>query len=220
MSTGGMNEVTIEDEEGIVDRKVKEHVLNLRQQVDEDERLIYVERRSDPHNPLSVAEANQYWGITVRQFLRGIKRLWTKDKTAVTNVQKYWEEQKIGEETLIPPDKGDYRFSLTAYDQYSESELKRLIGLPKKSELPEPKTVEFHGLNSVLNQNRIQQTWLVKTDMRGPPPTHKSMTLSAEMPLPKHILENAVEAADNFLQQAGLGFEVGVPDWRSTEPGL
>jgi len=44
--------------------------------------------------------------------------------------------------------------------------------------------------------------------------------LSRVLPLPKHVLENAVEVADNFLQQAGLGFEIGVPDYRSTEPGL
>ena len=221
MSTG-TGEVHVEDEEGVVDRKTKEHILNLRTQVDEDERTLYVERASDPQYNLTVAEANQYWGISVRQYLRGIKRLWGTDPNVdgVRNVSKFWQEKKIGEETLVPPDKDGYQFSLVVNGEIEEQELKQRLGLPKKCELPEPYTVTFHGLNSILSQNRIENTWVVKTDMTGPPPEHESVVLHRVHPLPKHLLENAVEAADNFLQQAGLGFEIGVPDYRSTEPGL
>jgi len=55
MSSVTGNDVTIEDEEGVVDRKTKDHILNLRVQVDEDERALYVERASDPDANLTVA---------------------------------------------------------------------------------------------------------------------------------------------------------------------
>ncbi len=222
MSSVTSNDVTIEDEEGVVDRKTKEHILNLRVQVDEDERALYVERASDPNTNLSVAEANQYWGISVRQYLRGIKRLWSSGSEidGVRNVAEYWEERKIAEERLVPPDKAGYRFSLLETDQYGEQELKQRLGLPRKCELPKPVIKEFYGLNDVLSRNRIEHRWVVKTKMEGPPPQHESIVLQRVLPLPKHVLENAVEMADNFLQQAGLGFEIGVPDYRSTEPGL
>lgn len=221
--TGLSNDVTIEDEEGVVDREVKKHVLSLRRQLDEDERTIYVEMVSNPAYDLTVDAANEYWGISVRQYLRGIKRLWSNDeKTDVRNVKEYWTKKKLGAETLIPPDQGGYQFSLVAHaDRYSEMQLKRAIGLPRKADLPMPQVVEFHGLNSILSQNRIDHTWVVQTNMSGPPPEHQSMTIHVETPIPKHILENAVEAADTFLQQAGLGFEVGVPDyWGEGGPGI
>lgn len=222
MSTIGQNDVTIEDEEGVVDRKTKEHILGLRVQVDEDERSLYVEKASDPNYDLSVHEANQYWGISVRQYLRGIKRLWSSgdEVDGVRNVKRFWEEMKIGEEKVVPPDKAGYRFSLVDSGQWDEIVLKQKLGLPKRCELPKPVTKEFHGLNSILSQNRIEEMWVVKTKMDGAPPEHESVALRQMYPLPKHILENAVEVADNFLQQAGLGFEIGVPDYRSTEPGL
>lgn len=221
MSSIGLNDVTIEDEEGVVDRKTKEHILSLRVQVDEDERSLYVEKASDPNYSLSVPEANQYWGISVRQYLRGIKRLWSSgdEVDGVRNVKEYWERMKIAEERIVPPDKDGYRFSLVDAG-HDDLALKQKLGLPKRSELPEPVVEEFRGLNSILSQNRIEKTWVVKTKMDGPPPEHESVVLRRVYPLPKHVLENAVEVADNFLQQAGLGFEIGVPDYRSTEPGL
>lgn len=225
MSTdaGLSNDVTIEDEDGVVDREVKKHVLSLRRQVDDDERSIYVEMVSDPAYDLTVDSANEFWGISVRQYLRGIKRLWGKEeKTDVRNVEKYWKKVNLGTEKLIPHDYAGYQFSLVAHaDQYNDNELKRAIGLPRKADLPKPKKEEFKGLNSILSQNRIEASWVVQTKMTGPPPEHQSVTLHVEEPIPKHILENAVEAADTFLQQAGLGFEVGVPAYYGDNgPGL
>lgn len=223
MSLDTSDEITVEDEEGVVDRKVKEQVLDLRSQIDEDERAIYVEMLSDPARSFTISDANRFWGVSVRQYLRGIKRLWgNTDATRVRSVGDYWQEMHLGTETLNPPDKGGYQFSLAAHlDTHPPDELKRAIGLPKRAELPKPEVVEFHGLDSILSQNRIEHTWVVKTDVSGPPPEHESVHLQVAEPIPKHILENAVEAADNFLQQAGLGFDVGVPDYHGGDtPGL
>lgn len=217
------SEVTVEDEEGVVDRKTKEQIMDLRGQVDNDERTLYVERMSDPEFNFSVMQANQYWGISVRQYLRGIKRLWSDDdEMAVKNVDQYWEELVLGREQLVPPDKGDYQFSITRFeDKYSDRELRQLLDLPRGVDVPKPEEKVFRGLGSILKTNRISHTWFVKTSTRGPPPEHETMRLEVTAPVPKHILENAIEAADNFLQQAGVGFEVGVPAYMGgEEPGL
>jgi hypothetical protein len=209
-SANGAGEETVKNDEGLVDRKTKEQILGLRQQVDEDERTLYINRMSDPEYTVTIEEANQYWGISVRQYLRGIKRLWSEDTDAkIRNVEQYWQEQVIGTETLVPPDTRGYQFSLVAYSDISTGELRKHLGLPRGAELPEPQVKTFKGLHSVLSTNRIEHTWVVKTDTSGPPPRHETVQLQVAEPIPKHILENAVEAADNFLQQAGLGFEVG-----------
>lgn len=213
-SANGTAEETVKNDEGLVDRKTKEQILSLRQQVDEDERALYINRMSDPEYNVTPEQANQYWGISVRQYLRGIKRLWSDGGTSeIRNVHEYWEEEPIGSETLIPPDTRQHQFSLVAYSDASEGELRKHLGLPREAELPTPHTVTFNGLRSVLATNRIEHTWVVKTDTSGPPPRHESVRLQVEEPIPKHILENAVEAADNFLQQAGLGFETSAPDY-------
>lgn len=219
-----IGDIRVEDDEGVVDRKTKEHILNLRAQVDDDERMLYVEHMTNPEMNLTVRDANEYWGISVRQYLRGIKRLWSDDTDdlPITNVGKYWEEVEIGRETLVPPDTQDYPFSIMEYyHEYDESHLRQHLGLPRGVDLPRPHTETFQGLKDVLNRNRIGHRWVVTTNNRGPPPEHEQLTLSVEMPVPKHILENAVEAADTFLQQAGVGFEVGAPAYMGgDEPGI
>ena len=219
----GASDTHVEDEGDVVDRQIKSHVLGLRKQIDEDERNIYVEMASDPTYDLSVDRANEFWGVSVRQYLRAIKRLWTtEDSSNVRNVDHYWRELLIGREDITPPDTHTHQFSLVQYtEEYSEQELRRAIGLPRDAEVPKPKRVEFFGLNSILNHTKVAETWTVQTDTTGPPPEHSSVTLQTEMAIPKHILENAVEAADAFLQQAGLGFKTAVPAyWGEGGPGL
>lgn len=222
MSTNGTQQ-RVKDDEGDVDRQTKQQILSLRKQVDDDERALYIEHMSNPESNLTIPEANQYWAISVRQYLRGIKRLWTDvDNTPIRNVEKYWEELNIGSERLVPPDKDGYQFSLLdQHKQYDDTTLRRRLDLPRTADLPRPIVKRFQGLKSVLKTNRIEHTWVVKTDATGPPPEHDYVQLEVVRPVPKHILENAVEAADSFLQQAGLGFEVAVPDYYGgDEPGL
>lgn len=215
-------DIRVDDEEGTVDTKVKNQIMNLRAMVDKDERNLYVDRLSDPRYNLNVQACNQYWGISVRQYLRGIKRLWNESAASVSGVSQYWEQTEIGREKLVPPDTDDYQFSLVEHSKrYSELQLKRMIGLPQEADLPEVKTKTFNGLNDVLAQNRIEATWVVTIDTTGPPPEHEQVTVSTVEPVPKHILENAVEAADNFLQQAGVGFDVvAEPYTADGEPGI
>jgi len=206
----GPPEYTVDDDEGYVDRQVKDHILNLRRQIDDDERRLYAERRADPTDSISVAEANHFWGLSIRQYLRGIKRLWGDDDTDVKGVDDYWDTVRLGRVTLTPPDKDGYPFSKVAQARDASSiDMKRQLGVPLTAELPEPKTTEFYGLRSVLDENRIRERWEVTVEADGPAMAHQTILLTREIPVPKHILENAVEAADNFLQQAGLGFSTG-----------
>jgi len=207
--------IQVPDDEGSVDEKVKTEILNLRKQVNEDERQLYINLMTDPETNLSTPQANYYWGISVRQYLRSVKRLWDDEEveesqdTALNNVKKYWQELVIGEETLYPPDTDGYQFSLMRHaERYDDKTLKREIGIPANADLPQPYTETFQGLSSVLNANRISRTWIVKTKVRGPPSEHETVTPQAVKPVPKHVLENAIEAADNFLQSVGIGLDI------------
>lgn len=222
MSTEHANDAHIKDEEGNVDRQTKQQLMQLRKQVDEDERRLYVEMRSDPEYALTVEKCNEFWGVSVRQFLRSIKRLWTgKESSEVRNASHYWKEHEIGAVELMPPNKQNFAFADVAQMQATTKRKRRLLGLPRGVEVPKPQQKRFHGLMSVLDQTRVSHTWNVCLDNRGPPPEHTNITLQESMPVPKHILENAVEAADVFLQDVGIGFEIGAPDYfGGDEPGI
>lgn len=228
MATNNHNsvgEVTVEaDEENTVDRKIKNQILGLRETVDQDERRLYVDRmQEEPH--YSRQHANRDWAISVRQYLRGIKRLWADtDDVPIKNVDYYWQEILLHDsaETMWPPNHNDFKFELMQFaGEYDERKLRDAIGLGKRGDFPEPYRVEFRGLQSVLARDRIEHTWVITTHKEGPPPNHNIERPSISMPVPKHILENAVEAADNFLQQAGLGFNISIPDYTGgEEPGI
>jgi len=215
--------ITVDDEKGTVDQQIKNQILAIRSKIDDDERTLYVDRLSDPEYNLTIAQCNQFWGISVRQYLRAVKRLWNKDAPVnVDRVEQYWQTEKIGQVTLVPPDTDGYQFSLVEHrDSYRDMQLKRQIGISPHADLPEVKVQEFRGLQSVLNTNRVSATWLVTVDDSGPPPEHETVRVQSQQPIPKHILENAIEATDNFLQGAGIGLDITAQDYMADgEPGI
>jgi len=211
--------VQVTDEENGVDQQLKQQVLKLRQSVDEDERRLYVDRIRDPEMPYGRQQANQDWALSIRQYLRSIKRLWDEDGD-ISGVERFWQSLALGAVKLVPPDAKGYEFS-TVGQELSPRDLRRAIGLPRGVDVPDPYERPFHGLKDVLNTRVVEHTWVVTVDNSGPPPAHETVTVQAAQALPKHILENALEAADAFLQQAGLGFETSLPDYTGgTEPGI
>lgn len=211
--------VKVTDEEHSVDQQLKNQVLAIRKTVDEDERKLYVDRLRDPELPYSRQEANQDWGLSVRQYLRAIKRLWD-DAEQISGVPEYWRQMNLGTVTLVPPDADGYQFSAVTQDA-PPADLRRFIGLPRGVDLPEPYVYTFNGLKDILNTRIVSQSWTITVDNSGPPPAHKRVTVQDASVVPKPVLENAVEAADAFLQQAGLGFETSLPDYYGgTEPGI
>lgn len=209
--------IQISDDEGLVDKRTKQHILSLRREVDNDERELFVNKFTDPEADISYAEAVQHWSVSVKQYLRAIKRLWNDggDQHHIKNVEHYWNSVKIYEQTLTPPDKGGYRFSLIGQPGISSEDVRRMLGLPSDVTVPQPQTVTITGLQEVLERQRIGHTWTVYIDKSGPPPAWEQLVLQQEQPLPKELLERAVEVAQDFLQQAGIGFKIGddLPNW-------
>jgi len=215
----GRAEVRVTDEKHSVDQQLKSQVLNIRQTAFDDERELYTGRARNPEYPnYGHAAANQDWALSIRQYLRSIKCLWS-DESDVRGVKKFWQEKRLGNAVLVPPDKNGHSFSMVAQaDEYSEAQLRRAIGLPRGVELPETYRRSFVGLGDVLNNHAIEHTWVIQVDDTPP---YETVTVRDAKPIPKHVLENAFEAADVFLQQAGLGFETSMPDYTAEgDPGL
>lgn len=218
MSLDTNGQVRVTDEEHSVDQQIKRQVVEIRRVVDEDERNLYVDRVRDPEQRYSRAAADQDWALSIRQYLRSIKRLWDEEGE-IAGVRKFWENQPLGEAVLVPPDTDDHEFSLVAQrDSVPDARLRRAMGLPRNVELPSVYRHEFHGLKDVLNTRVVEHTWAIQVDATPP---YETVTVQNAKPIPKHILENALEAADAFLQQAGLGFETSLPDYMGgQEPGI
>jgi len=209
----------VSNDEGIVDRKTKQDIQNLRTQINVDERELFVNKTSDPESPVTYHMALEYWAVSVRQYIRGIKRLWGDsdhgDKSRVKNVDYYWREKEIGSVTLTPPDRDGYDFSMIAHPEMTETDVRRRLDLPHGEDIPQPVEKTFNGLESILHERGVEYSWYLYTEKSGAPPNWEEMTLHVEGPIPKHILEQAIEVADAFLQQAGIGFKIGddLPDW-------
>lgn len=218
-------EIEITDEEGLVDKKTKQHILNLRSQIDADERELFVNKATDPEIALSPQTASQYWAVSVRQYLRSIKRLWNdhdqRETAAVRNVDRYWRKMKIGEMVLYPSDTAGYQFSIIAKEGVTAADVREVLNLPRDADVPQPFVKEFNGLQSILETELVTHTWTVYTDKAGAPPNWEQVRITAERPVGKRLLHKAVGVADSFLQQAGLGFDVELPEYTGgNEPGL
>lgn len=209
--------IEINDEEGLVDKRTKQHILQLRVEIDNDEREIFVNWPKENPRGFSQVQAVQQWAIPVKQYLRAIKRLWHDEgsQNNVRNVDYYWREKTISSYELVPPDKDGYQFSLIGQPQVDADTVRNKLGLPRGVEVPKPVTVEINGLQDVLDRQSIGHTWAVYTEKSGARPNWEEKILSREMPLPKSLLSDAVEVADDFLQQAGVGFKIGddLPSW-------
>lgn len=198
-----------DDDDNLIDRETRKHILNLRKQIDEDERRLFIESQTDPNIGLTHEQSTYYWSLSVRQYLRGIKRLWGDDISQVRNADRYWrhyerdEQQGLGAMQLTPPDTDQYQFSLVGTGADS-ADVKRALGLPPDADLPKPVGKQFEGLADVLYTPRFSHTWTVTVDPRN----RETVTVQDAKPVPKPVLEETVEAADEFLQQSGLGFEI------------
>lgn len=216
------SDLQVKDEEGVVDKKVKEHITNLREQIDDDERRLYVELPAT-REEFDRHQADVYWGVSIRQYLRAIKRLWNDDNDTpgVQRVGYYWQEKDIATVDLYPPPTDGYDLRPVYVGEVTERQFIRQHNLPRGVELPEPEQETFQGLADVLETDAIRAQWTMTTSERGAPGEVERVTFRVERPVPKHVLERTVEVADNFLQQAGVGFETKAPDYMGgDEPGL
>lgn len=215
--TPSANGIAVNDEDGLVDKRTKQHILNLRVSVDNDERELFVNWPKENPRSYNERKAVEQWSISVKQYLRGIKRLWHDEAGSndVRNVDYYWREKQIDSYELVPPDKDGYQFSLISIPNMDAGDVRTELGLPRGVDVPQPKTVTIQGLQDVLDRKRIGHSWSVYVEKTGAKPNWEQKILTREVPLPKDLLSQAVEVADDFLQQAGIGFKIGddLPSW-------
>lgn len=207
------------DEEGTVDAAVKQRLINARERVDKAEDQVFVNAETDPQLQLSREDQVIVWSTTVKQYLRSIEPLLRSDD--VTAATEYYRENKIGTVRLVPPQTDGIPFDYAATTDDPPAQVRRRLGLPRGVELPDPKREPFVGLKSVIEAPKvITARWRICVDDTGPPPTHEYVTPQVRKPVPKWVYEDALRAADQFLQQAGIGLELGTPevDEREKEP--
>lgn len=195
----------VTDSEGTVDEKVKNRILKARERVDEREDLLFVQMPADPNSRLSRREATAAWNTTVRQYIRAIEPLLKSDE--IQEAGYYYREVPLGREEFPPPD-GKKQWSNFARTD-NETQVIRSMGLHPSFDPPEAKEVRFEGLKDILDKQQISLSWQFNVDPTQWGPEVERERLNITTPVPKHTLEEAVSAADQFLQEAGVGLEIG-----------
>jgi hypothetical protein len=207
-TTDGSIEVV--DDEGSVDQKIKNRIIKARNRVDEVEQEIFIGVATDPEVTLRFGEKVQAWGMIVRQFIRTIRPLLTDD--GIPGAHHYWTQVPLLDDTIAPPD-GEYPWSRFGDEETDDMLIAQSIGLPPEfatdDNPPEPKEIDIRGLRSVLERERVSLSWSFKKKPQAIPPESGPVHLSEDYPLPKSVYEAAVEHADAFLQEAGIGLELG-----------
>lgn len=202
------------DEEGTVDQKVKQRILQARQRVDDREDYLYIEAPVEDGKSISDLQQVIYWGVAVKQYLRAIEPLLRSDDVSKAN--EYYKEKSLGSVKLTPKDTDRYPFSKVVSGEIDPMQFKIQHGLERGVSLPYPVTKFFVGLEDIIEAGQtVSKTWQVKTGAFSDPQANGVVVTKDERPIPKPIYESAVREADAFLQQAELGVNVGAPEVNS-----
>lgn len=201
------------DESGAVNQKHKEAIIEARNRIDQREDAMFTGPLIDPAigEGITDRERVKAMGRTVRMLIRRLRPLLVRD--TVEGAEQYAKEAELGDMVLSPPDKDGIPFSELVYQDIDEQAFRQAYGLPREADLPQPVGKEFKGLLSLLSApDEISHTWRVQTE-RGPDArANDILTLRASSPIPMHILENAVMACDDFMQEAGIGVKLDTGD--------
>lgn len=196
------------DEEGTVDQKVKDRILKARQRVDDREDYLYIEAPVDNDKSVDELEKVVYWGMVVKQYIRSIKPLLTSED--VNQSYEYAVEEPIGTIMFYPRDTDGIPFSQLRHGDINTFRFKKQHNLPADVTLPTPAERAIVGLTDVLRlDTTVSHTWTVQAGQFNHPDAGGVIRITDEKPVPKHLYEKAVELADEFLQQAGVGLNVG-----------
>jgi hypothetical protein len=211
------------DEENRIDNRLKDRVLDARDRVATNENEVFVKAPLSSDITRTRAELVEIWGTSVTQYLKTIEPLLRSEE--LSRAEYFYTELPIIDKRVIPPD-GPTVVS-EGNDRYEKQiNWSRLYGSEIDNweiirdtplfgpgfEPPEPKPVELYGLKSIIETGGISESWRVPLNpgsafgkqTRVAHPVYKE-------PLSKSTLEYAVRKADQFLQEAGIGLEVGDP---------
>jgi len=208
------------DEEGTVDRKVKDRILKSREMVDQAETELFIRKYEDMRNSLPRGASHEdvesaladRWAVVVKQYIRTVRPLFVSDE--IEGASEYWEEIPIVDEMVYPsPQKGvDWRrFYTSDQDDYTVASSMEMNVEPA-FEAPEPKRVTLNGLKMLEEFESKRLTWTVVLTPSKFGKARKTMSLEDHFTLTKPVYEKAVELTDEFLQQAGIGLQISAGD--------
>jgi hypothetical protein len=200
------------DEEGTVDSKIKDTIIQARNRV---EKAFY---QVDVQNPLEDVETlpkpkrDQIYAKTVRQFILRIEPLLTAE--SVQGNEPYYEGdgEAIASFHLVPPDTQGHKLSLVTLEK-DDKKLRRMMDLPRGVELPEPKEIRFDGLKDIIEKPMVvTHQWEVCVAKSGARPNWEYIYPHEERLVPREVYRDALRQADQFLQEIGIGVETGLPE--------
>ncbi len=172
--------------------------------------MLFVQAAANPGVHLSHVEKVEAWGTSVRQYIRAIEPLLKSDE--MPQSRHYYREAPLLKTEIAPPDTNGYEWSMFARDGVDARTLAREMGLPPSFDPPEPKQVELRGLFDIIDKTNLETAWQFTIPGKsGSMVNGETMVLEETLPIPKSVYEEAVSLADEFLQQAGVGLEIGTP---------
>jgi len=214
-------------DDGTVDTKFKNRIVNARKRVDDREDDIFVRA------PLSGTvggrqELVQLWGTTVRQYLKTIEPILRSGEIARSDY--YYNNIEIANEVVYPPDgetpvstrNGSETWDIEWSKYYRDDfDPFRAMGGNLKAgpgfEPPEPRKITLHGLKDVIETEQIHVEWSVP--LNSGEPFGDVAKPSVTYPVKKQWLEVAIRAADQFLQEeANIGLEIGADTGQEKGP--
>lgn len=205
----------VSDNEDYTDKKVKQRILNAREQLNEVQNELYSARLVEPDVDYSELDALMAWGNLVRSFIRDLSVLLNHDE--VENADYYRDKVELGEVVLVPQDTQEVPFTKLQFDQYDGDYFRRKYGFSKGAELPEPERVKFTGLMDLVGRdNFVEKRWVVVKNPNLPKPEQDIVETGDRQPIPKGVYERALMACDQFLQGVGVGLDLsedGMPDF-------
>jgi len=224
----------VQDADGLVERRVKQRVMDRRQAVTDLKEDLFINHTAEARltqgaQQLMPHEQVQLWATSVRQYLRAIEPLLRSDE--IPDSEYYYRELEIVDRNVWPRDDtqvddGDYKGTRirqpdgsvrhekiawpALYEQDTPARANPLLGRGFKP--PQPKRVELKGLKSVMEIDGISKQWHVPLNPREPEFRQEVAMPVWQQPLRKEWLDKAVAEADQFLNDNGLGFDIGSGD--------
>jgi len=213
------------DEENRISNRLKDRILDARERVAEREDDIFVGAPLNGDVAYSERQLTKMWQTTVRQYLKTIEPLLRSEE--IEDAHYYYKELPLVDTTLKPldgetlivyndtdkdPESKEIAWSMFYQEDVSEMQILRgnsMFGTD--FEPPEPKRFTLTGLKDVLDKHETTLTWNVVLNPDKFGPDLKFARPSRTVTLRRDWLETAVRKADQFLQNAGIGLEVGDP---------
>lgn len=198
-------EFTVDDSEGLVDRRVKERMLSNREEIDDWKTQLFTEVKM---GGLDHDKAVLLWRDRVVDYLISLEPIIRVGELPKSD--EVYEERTIGTVVVEPPE--EYRqqqATIPAANSVRQRENELLLSTP-----PQPQHVEIVGLKSIIENEAVRAQWEIDVESPDSPgPRVQTRTIEETAIIPKQILQKSVRIADRWLQNAGIGLSMS-PEYR------